>query len=193
MSFKFIIMEFKKEDLEGFKMFDPRNGDKKSLPDCAGSYAILLRKNSSMPESGAEYTPSMVTFGGQEYELIYVGISNKSLRERDYKQHFTGNNAGHSTLRKSLGSLMNLEKTFRSEGEKDKVNPKTKFVDADEIRLSEWMENNLLLLYKEKLNPDELEEAMIKVLNPPLNIKNNQNIENKAFRSCLSEMRKWKR
>lgn len=185
-------MEFKKEDLEGFKLFDPHNGDKRSLPDCSGNYAILLRKDSSLPATGVEYKASMVSYGGQEYELIYVGISTKSLRERDYKQHFTGNNAGQSTLRKSLGSLMNLEKTFRSEGEKNKSNPKTKFVDADEIRLSEWMENNLLLLYRAKLNPEALEEAMIEALNPPLNLKDNPNFENAEFRSYLKELRKWK-
>ena len=41
------------------------------------------------------------------------GISTVSIRKRDYQQHFIGNNAGKSTLRKSLGSLMGFPKIPR--------------------------------------------------------------------------------
>ena len=62
--------------------------------------------------------------------LFIRELVKKSLKKRDYKQHFAGNNSGGSTLRKSLGSLMGLKKIPR-----DKNNPfngKTKFSETDE-------------------------------------------------------------
>ena len=44
------------------------------------------------------------------YNVVYVGKSSKSLRIRDYKQHFTGT-AGNSTIRKSLGCLLAVSYT----------------------------------------------------------------------------------
>lgn len=139
-----------------------------------------------------DHEPSIITYGDKKYELIYTGISEDGLRNRDYHQHFTGNNAGRSTFRKSLGSLMGLEKTYRSAAERGKTNPKTKFTDADEIKLSEWMRRNLLLLFMPNDNPKAYENTMIMEFNPPLNLQGNSNFINSGFRKHLSELRKFK-
>ncbi|MDE6577194.1 MAG: hypothetical protein K2J82_02505 [Muribaculaceae bacterium] len=180
---------FDKAELEKYALFDPTVDKESKIVDCPGLYVLLLRKGSKLPECGVDYTPCMITYDGEEYELIYVGISNKSLRKRDFHQHFTKNNAGQSTLRKSIGSLMGLKKTYRSEGEKGKPSPKIKFVDNDEEKLSEWMKKNLLLLFKASSNPKDMEKDMIAVLNPPLNISENTNFINRPYRDNLSRLR----
>ena len=180
---------FAKEELEGFRFFDPKRGNESEITKSAGIYAILLRPGSTLPEIEIGYTPCIVEYKGDKYELIYVGISKKSLYKRDYLTHFQGNNAGRSTLRKSIGSLMGLEKTYRSEVEKDKGKPKIKFIDSDEEKLSEWMKENLLLLYKADEKCEEKEKEMIMVLNPPLNISKNTNNVNNDYRNKLKSLR----
>lgn len=182
---------FKKDDLESFTLFDPQKDDASKIVDAPGNYAILLRPGSKLPNDviKIEYTPSTATYDGKEYEVIYVGISNESLHTRDYKKHFTGNNAGQSTLRKSIGSLMGLKKTYRSEGEKRKTNPKTKFIEDDEEKLSEWMHKHLLLLFQANRNCEMIEEEMIAALNPPLNIQKNYNSINITYRNALKGLR----
>ena len=183
---------FKRDDLNDFTLFDPKKDSESIITKAPGLYAILLRPGSSMPKSKFKipYTPCMVNYQGQEYELIYVGISDNGLYERDYKKHFNGT-AGSSTLRKSLGSLMGLTKTFRSEKEKTRTSGtvKTKFIKEDEENLSKWMNSNLLLLFKTASNRDEIETKMIAELNPPLNIQKNINSVNADYRKMLSSLR----
>ncbi|MDE6772062.1 MAG: hypothetical protein K2J49_05620 [Muribaculaceae bacterium] len=182
-------MVFKKEDLEDFSLFDPESDGENKIVNAPGNYAVLLRPGSHLPECEVRYKPSMVKYKGAEYEVVYVGVSSNSLRERDYKKHFNGNNAGQSTLRKSIGSLMGLKKTLRSAAEAEKRKPKTKFVNSDEKWLTEWMRKNLILLFKNNSNYKDIEKEMIKDLNPPLNIKENPNYENMEFRSHLTKLR----
>lgn len=181
---------FKKEDLESFTLFDPKEDKETKIVNSPGNYAILLRPGSKLPDCKVEYQPCIITYDGKEYELIYVGISTKSLYKRDYSKHFNGH-AGQSTLRKSIGSLMGMAKTYRSEGERGKDRPKTKFIDSDEEILSEWMNDNLLLLFKADQKAEKIENKMIEVLNPPLNIQNNCNPVNKPYRTFLKELRKY--
>ena len=182
----------KRDYLNDFTLFDPKKDSESKITKEPGIYAILLRPGSSMPKSKNEisYTPCIIKYQGEEYELIYVGISDTGLYERDYKKHFNGT-AGSSTLRKSLGSLMGLKKTYRSKKEAQKVSGsiKTKFVDTDEEKLSEWMNNNLLLLFKATSNRDKIETEMIAELNPPLNIQKNNNSVNADYRKMLSSLR----
>lgn len=179
---------FNKEDLLEFSLFDPKKDQPIKIIDCPGNYVVLLRKGSKLPDGGTSYVPIIVNYDGNEYEVIYVGLSTKSLRKRDYKQHFTGN-AGRSTLRKSLGSLMGLKKTWRDKPKDGEQSSKTKFIDEDEDRLSQWMEENLLMLYKANGHSEVLETEMIQVLNPPLNLEKNTNTVNLSFRMNLKKLR----
>ena len=172
-----------------FKLFDPQTMDASVIPNSPGNYIIVLADEKAWLPREIQPQFTKIEYEGKEYAVIYTGIS-KNLKRRDYDQHFTKNNAGQSTLRKSLGSLMGLRKTFR-----DKNNPengKTKFIEEDEIHLSDWMKKNLLLLYKTN-NADQAqkeEEEMIRQYNPPLNIQKNSNRINKEFRNLLKELRK---
>lgn len=146
-----------------------------------------------MPSIGIEPAFKEWEHEGKQYEIIYTGISNKSLRKRDYTQHFTGNNAGKSTLRKSLGSMMGFAKIPRDKNKPQ--NGKTKFNPQDEATLSAWMKENLLLFYKPGISKEEIEKNeadYIRRYNPPLNIMGNYNEENRLFREKLSELRRQK-
>lgn len=174
-----------------FKMFDPTRDDNEALPDIPGNYLVVLRLSSELPKS--ILIPELQTFvyHSNEYKVIYTGISKKGIRSRDYKQHFTGN-AGKSTLRKSLGSLMEFPKIPRSKNKPE--DGKTKFNDENEKKLSLWMKENLLLLYstdkKTKAAIEEWEQELISDYNPPLNIQKNKNSVNKEYREMLQKLRK---
>lgn len=179
--------------VKNFRLFNPQVDTEKDLPDKPGNYFIILREGCQLPS--IKITPIMKKWdlNGAQYDIVYTGVSTVSLRKRDYAQHFTGNNAGRSTLRKSLGSMMGFRKIPR-----DKNNPgngKTKFCESDEEKLSQWMRENLLVLYApcgsvEKIENDEI--MYIKSYNPPLNIQNNANEENEEFRKELKRLRNLK-
>lgn len=167
--------------LNKFKKFDPLLNSITDLPNCKGNYIIILKNNCKLPDSNSTFICKKI----ENSEVIYTGISNKSLRGRDYKQHFNGT-AGNSTLRKSIGSMFGWNKIPR-----DKIpNGKTKFNLGDENKLTEWMKENLELYYYPNLNPEEYESILINELNPPLNLSKNTNSINSEFRAELSKLRK---
>lgn len=173
--------------IKKFKVFDPSKDKESILPDNAGNYIVLLRDGSNIPDIIGEPTFTEITVEGKSYRVLYTGISSQSLRTRDYKTHFHGS-AGRSTLRKSLGSLFGYRKIPR-----DKNNPsngKTKFNDDDELTLSKWMNQSLILMYYPTSDCERLELQLIKALNPPLNLKDNDNAVNSEFRNKLSALRK---
>ena len=168
-----------------FTLFDPEKHDSKNIPDNPGNYIICLKMESLLPDIGVPYT--MTTYQG--LNVIYTGIAGKSLRNRDYKQHFSGNNAGSSTLRKSLGSMFGYVKIPR---DRNPNTGKTKFKKTDEIKLSKWMQSNLILYFKGNSKPEIMEQELIGKLNPPLNLSKNSNAVNQEFRNKLSELRSKK-
>lgn len=186
-------------NLDNFKIFNPAKeiNSTNPLPDCPGNYIVVLRDGSNLPETDITPVMTEIEHDGAKYRVIYTGISTSSLMKRDYRQHFgskEGNgNAGRSTLRKSLGSLFGFTQIPRDA--KNPQNGKTKFNESDEAKLSEWMRNNLLLLYKtsnvkEKIK--QLENELIDTLNPPLNLQENENPINEGFRNLLSSLRNRK-
>lgn len=176
---------------DSFKLFDPMKDCSSILPNIPGNYLIVLRTYSQIPQ--IEITPKFhyIDFNGSHYQVIYTGISNKGIRKRDYNQHFTGNNAGQSTLRKSLGSLMGFPKIPRDKNKPE--NGKTKFNEKDEETLSQWMRENLLLFYCTRNNATQpietWEKELIDFYNPPLNIKSNTNLINEEYRNLLKKLR----
>lgn len=165
-----------------FILFDPHINSPMDVPDACGNYIIVLKQGSHLPKTSI--TPIMSKFKG--YNVIYTGIAGKSLRNRDVKNHFSGN-AGGSTLRKSLGCLMGYGFIPR-----DKCNPdngKVKFSDKDETALSIWMIKNLLLFYNVNDDYASHELELINKYNPPLNLKDNHNPINAEYRAILSKKR----
>lgn len=171
--------------LPEFNIFDPLSMDSMELPNRPGNYLFLLREGSKLPE--IEITPHIpeVELGGKTYQVIYTGIASSNIRQRDYRQHFVGNDASHSTLRKSLGCLFGYEFVPR----KERDTKHKKFCIEDEIKLSDWMKNNLLLAYKKNDNPLPFEDELIAGLNPPLNLSKNHNQVNADYRTLLSKLR----
>ncbi len=174
-----------------FKIFDPMKDCQSSLPDFPGNYLIVLRTASQLPSIEVSPKFHYIDHNNNHYPIIYTGISTVSIRKRDYQQHFIGKNAGRSTLRKSLGSLMGFPKIPR-----DKNNPangKTKFNENDEETLSQWMRENLLLFYsvenRKKEQIENLEQEFINDYNPPLNISGNKNLINREYRALLKTLR----
>lgn len=88
-------------------LFDPVTDIESKIPDKAGNYIICLRKGSSLPE--VSVVPEFIKF--ENLDVIYTGIASSSLRSRDDRQHIKGNNAGRSTIRKSLGVLFGYKKS----------------------------------------------------------------------------------
>lgn len=172
--------------MANFKLFDPMTMDSNTLPNVAGNYVFILRKGSQLPKVDIEPKIPEVTLDGNTYQAIYTGIASKSLRKRDYRNHFVGNDASYSTLRKSIGSLFGYDLIPRKEGD----SKHKKFKPADEEKLTEWMKNNLLLAFVENADPESMEDKLIAELNPPLNLEKNHNMVNKEFRALLSKLRR---
>ena len=171
--------------LSKFNIFDPLSMDSIELPKVAGNYLFLLRDGSKLPEIGITPHIPEVELEGKKYLVIYTGIASSNIRQRDYHQHFVGNDASHSTLRKSLGSLFGYELVPRNE----KDTKHKRFCIEDEMELSDWMKNNLLLAYMKNDTPEPFEDELIAELNPPLNLSKNHNQVNADYRKLLSELR----
>lgn len=163
-----------------YKCFNPLTDQIDSVPDESGNYIVVLRPEIKLPDLGTvlEYSK----FNG--CDVIYTGIASQSLRERDIKGHL-GNNAGRSTLRKSLGCLFGYTLIPRDK----EMNGKTKFNDRDEQKLTSWMTDNLIFFYYPNDEYESLEDKLIAELNPPLNLSKNRSPVNKEFRLRLSALR----
>jgi hypothetical protein len=171
-----LLNQFKKN------RFSPNTDSETTIPDQAGNYIICLKPNSKLPPG--PIVPNLRSFEG--LKVIYTGIASGSLRCRDYRQHFKGNNAGRSTLRKSLGVLFGYKLVQR---DKDPSNGKTKFGLTDEKKLSDWMNQNLIMFFLPTTNYAMIEITLINHFNPPLNLKDNHNAINADFRKLLSTLR----
>jgi len=163
--------------------FNPLQDSESKIANSSGNYVLCLRANSFLPSVSIK--PTMTKF--QCLEVIYTGIASGSLRTRDYRQHFKGNNAGRSTLRKSLGVLFGYQQIPR---DKEPTTGKTKFRDEDEEMLTVWMCNNLIMYFLPTSNFESTEKILINHFNPPLNLKDNHNLINIDFRKLLSQLRK---
>ncbi len=172
-------------DLKDFITFDPQTQNGKDLPETPGNYLVTIRDINALPTFG--YTIEAPTYRGQH--LIYTGVAGTSIRGRVWKNHFCGN-AGHSTLRLTLGILLGFTPIPR-----DKKNPNNghvRFVLEEERQLRSWMTENLLFHYLPNEAPKSLESELIGNLNPPLNLDENYNPVNWEFRNTLRTLRNRK-
>jgi hypothetical protein len=177
MDFTVILKQFAEN------VFDPQCEESNKVHDSPGNYIMCLKKDSELPK--LKIQPALKEFNG--LKVIYTGIASKSLRKRDYRQHFRGNNAGGSTLRKSLGVLLGYPLIPR---DKDPLTGKTKFAEADEAKLTEWMCKNLVMYFLPSSSYLETEMELIRHFDPPLNLKNSLYGKNTSFREMLSLLRR---
>ena len=134
-------------------------------------------------------TFSTLTYKGTDYRVLYTGVTSKTLYERVFKTHLFGNNAGKSTLRKSLGSLWGYSFIYRDKNPNPAKTPKTKFRDEDEKAITQWMKQNLLVLVVPNANFDDDETELIETFNPPLNLYKNNNVVNLSYRAQIKKLR----
>lgn len=136
------------------------------LPAAPGLYAWWGRFGAVPGISGPRH-PSA------DLQLLYVGIapngaaSQATLRSRVGGDHIRGT-TGSSTLRRSLAALLSDQQGWRSRWTTRPV-----LVNADELRLSEWMAEKLRLTWAEHPEPWTVEAAVIAELEPPLNQADN--------------------
>jgi hypothetical protein len=177
--------------IESYKMFDPMKLGKDLPPAKPGNYIFVLRPGVKLPEDVIHEQPMFtpLEFEGAEYDVLYTGVTSKTLYERVFKTHLFGNNAGKSTLRKSLGCLWGYPFIYRDKNPNPKRTPKTKYCDADEHAITQWMKKNLLVLVAPNANYDDDETEMIEAFNPPLNLKKNHNLVNSSYRQKIEELR----
>ena len=108
-----------------------------------------------------------------ELELLYVGLARSggtarsTLRSRVVGNHIRGT-TGQSTLRRSLAALLSEQQGWQSRWTTRPV-----LVNADELRLSEWMGERLRLSWAVHPEPWTVEAAVIAELEPPLNQADN--------------------
>lgn len=177
--------------IETYKLFDPTNMAKGLPVETCGNYIFLLRPEVMLPTDMIAEQPEFktLTYDGTEYRVLYTGVTKDSLYKRVFKIHLTGNNAGKSTLRKSLGCLWGYKFVPR---DKKPDSTKTKFADNDEQAITTWMRKNLLVLFAQNGNFEADEQELIDTFNPPLNLDKNHNAVNSDYRQQLSTLRKCK-
>ena len=172
-------------DLEEFITFNPQTQNGKDLPEVPGNYLVAIRDINALPTLG--FTIESPRYRGQH--LIYTGVAKTNIRGRVWKNHFCGN-AGHSTLRLTLGCLLGFTPIPR-----DKKNPNNghvRFILEEERLLRAWMTENLIFYYLPNATPKNLENILIGNLNPPLNLDENYNPVNWEFRNTLKTLRNRK-
>lgn len=159
-------------NLNNMSSFNPSKDDLEELPNKRGLYFICIKNKTKLPLLASARFKKIY---GRE-NILYVGISKKGLRVRDYQNHFRGS-ARTSTLRKSLGALFGWKEADRVRYEKEK-RKKNKYYFKSELekKLTDWMKNNLILFYflEENTNVlNDLEKYYIGEISSPINILNN--------------------
>jgi hypothetical protein len=97
-----------------------------------------------------------------DLRLLYLGIATR-LRSRLASHHLR--RSGGSTLRRTLAGLLLDDERLRT-----RWTDRVVLVDDDEIRLTEWMTTNLRVSWCEHPAPRDVESAIIRMLQPPLNV-----------------------
>lgn len=131
-----------------------------------------------------------------KHQLVYVGKTESSQEKRDAKTHFATGKTGSSTVRKSIGALLNTETSLtpiprnNSDYKKGRFSH-FKFDQQSEELITHWMKNNLALSFYEFNGSKEdlkiLETALIEKVVPILNITKNQKNQ---FANKLKALRK---
>jgi hypothetical protein len=128
-----------------------------ALPQTEGLYAWWASTTvlSALP---GPINPNM-----PDQRLLYIGIALR-LRARIAGNHLR--RSGSSTLRRTLAGLL-----MEAEGYQTMWTDRVTLVPADEIRLTAWMHQHLLLTWTQQPQPRQYETELIPRLQPPLNIE----------------------
>ena len=133
----------------------------------------------------------------KKHQIIYIGKTESSQRQRDLNTHFATGKTGNSTVRKSIGALLNIKYKLNPIPRNDSDYLKGrlsqfKFDLNSEEKISDWMKNNFAISFYEceqsKDLIDKIETDIIEKIKPILNIdyKNSYN----PYKSEIKKLRK---
>ena len=161
--------------------------DVNDIPNNMGNYIWLLKAECELPTNAKmSHNPifKSLKWKSRNYRVAYTGKAT-DLYKRLVKNHLNGN-AGQSTLRKTIGSLMGFSPINRTAGKND---GKTKFSPSDEAKISQWLVENMIVIYYPNDNIEEVESDLIHDYDPPLNIDQNIMQNNPEYVIELKKLR----
>jgi hypothetical protein len=122
--------------------------------------------------------------------LLYIGMTNDGL---DTRNHFTLENSGFSTLRRSLGAILRrhlqLQPCPRARSLNETNTANYAFAVDGEAILSRWMRANVLvsLLPLPCVDLEKLEAELIAELEPPLNLSGWDNPQRQLIKKLRAD------
>jgi len=135
------------------------------VPHEPGIYCFRLRNIEALPSPYKEYLKI------RKHNLFYIGIATKNLNRRMLNQELRAK--GHGTFFRSLGAVLGYRPKRGSLIHK--LNKRNyKFEPEDELRIMEWVNDNLLVhwvVHNSDLN--DLETSLIRKYKPLLNLSKN--------------------
>jgi hypothetical protein len=158
-------------------------------PPKSGVYAIYLTRKALL-----------APFAEGEDGLIYIGLSS-NLADREFEHHFSSENTGFSTLRRSLGAILkkqlDLRAIPRAPGPSETNVRNYRFISDGDSRLTAWMCEHLEVGIHASSSYPELEDFLVPELRPLLNLNkwpNPHRVEIKSLRKlCADEARQVRR
>ncbi|MCF6171501.1 MAG: hypothetical protein L3J66_11040 [Bacteroidales bacterium] len=130
-----------------------------------GMYCIKIRNINALPK------PFNTELKIRKHNIIYIGIATQSLNKRMLNQELRAN--GHGTFFRSLGAVLGYKPPINSLAEK-KNKRNYKFSAADEARIIDWINENLLVNWVEQNSSlEETETALVRKHKPLLNLAKN--------------------
>lgn len=106
----------------------------KKVPDSSGYYSIWIKESDSFPK------PFSTELKARKSNLIYIGITSKSLKERLVEQELQHKNP--ATFFRSLGAILGFRPPKGSLAKSARKN-NYRFSKADTEEIKEWVRGNL--------------------------------------------------
>jgi len=146
------------------------------VPDLPGLYCIRITNAKCLP------FPFDTELSDRKHNIIYIGIASQNLNRRLLHQELRAK--GHGTFFRSIGAVLGFRPIKGSQtNKKNKKN--YKFSDRDELKIIEWINDNLKVNWvAHPDNFDMIELTFIQKYRPLLNLAKNP----AAFRT-LSNLR----
>jgi len=153
------------KELMDEKLFKSASSVDNSVPNVPGLYCIRIRNIKNLPP------PFDRELGDRNHNIIYIGIASKNLHRRFLNQELRAN--GHGTFFRSIGAVLGFRPPKGSLT--DKKNKKNyKFSDRDELKIIEWINDNLKVNWVvHNDNFDTIELTLIQKYRPLLNLAKN--------------------
>jgi len=146
------------------------------VPNSPGMYCIKIKDITLLPK------PFQIELKKRNHKIIYIGIASQSLLTRLLNQELRAN--GHGTFFRSMGATLGFRPLKGSL--LNKANKRNyKFSHDDEVKIIQWINENLLVSWVESQdNLESIESELIRKHLPLLNIA-----KNPAALKILSEVR----